>query len=100
MVGEKAIKYAVKSLRRQHLKLTGDYHLIRRELEILKTLDHPHIIRLHATYEDKKYFHFVTEYCEGGELLERIVTNQTFNEKEAAVIFKKLVSAITHLHEK
>ena len=32
------------------------------ELNILKTLDHPNIIKLYEIYEDKKFLHLVTEY--------------------------------------
>lgn len=43
-------------------------HLLKRELEILKTLDHPNIIKLYEVYQDMDFFHLVMEYCGGGEL--------------------------------
>lgn len=52
----------------------GDnYYLILRELEILTQLDHPNIIRFYETYEDERYYHFVMEYCSGGELFDHIL---------------------------
>lgn len=32
------------------------------ELEIMKILDHPNIIKLYEVFEDKKYIYFVMEY--------------------------------------
>lgn len=55
-------------------KIKDNFHLIQTELEILKTVDHPNIIRVYETYEDAMYYHFVMEFCEGGELLERVIT--------------------------
>ena len=54
--------------------------LFLRELNILKTLDHPNIIKFNEIYEDELYFYIVQEYCEGGELLKRIVKNGFLSE--------------------
>lgn len=53
------------------------FHLVLRELDILTQLDHPNIIKVFEEYEDDMYYHFVMEYCNGGELLERIVYKGT-----------------------
>ena len=37
-------------------------------------VDHPNVIKFLETYEDTKYFHIVMEYCNGGELFQKIVT--------------------------
>ena len=60
-------------------------------------MDHPNIIKLYGTYEDEKYFHLLMELCEGGELFDRIV-EKGFSEKNAAINFKKMISAIIHMH--
>ena len=43
------------------------------EVEILKSLDHPNIVKIYEFYEDLNNFFIVTELCTGGELFERIV---------------------------
>ena len=73
--------------------------LLQREIEILKRVDHPNIIKFYGTYEDKNYFHIIMEYCEGGELFERII-KKGFSEKQAAHSFKNMMSAIIYLHIK
>jgi len=46
---------------------------LRYEIEILKNLDHPNILRLYEVFEDKKHIYLVTEFCDGGELFDEIV---------------------------
>ena len=33
------------------------------ELDLLRAIDHPHIIKLFEVYEDKHFIYFVMEYC-------------------------------------
>ena len=53
----------------------------------MKLLDHPNILKLYEVYEDNKYFHIITEMCEGGELFDKILENGGFCEKDAAKHF-------------
>ena len=73
-------------------------HLLQREIDILRGVDHPNIIKFYGTYEDDKYFHIIMEHCDGGELFDRIV-DKGFSEKQAASNFKNMISAIIHLHQ-
>jgi len=51
------------------------------------------------TYEDKKYFFIVTEFYEGGELFDKIVSQQHFSEKDAAKTMKQILSAMNYCHK-
>lgn len=42
----------------------------------------------------------VTELCNGGELFDEIIARGRFEEKDAAVILKQLLSAINYCHRK
>ncbi len=57
-------------------------------MNILKNLDHPHIVKLYELYEDQKNYYLVTEYCNGGELFDRIKKLNFFTEKKAADTMK------------
>ena len=79
-------------------KIKKEFHLLKTELEILKSLNHPNLIKFYETYQDERFFHLVMEYCTGGELLERIVEKGHLNEQEAGKIMSKAFSAVQHLH--
>lgn len=49
--------------------------MLRRELEILKTLDHPNIVKFYEIFYDEKYIHFIMEHCSGGDLYTFILRN-------------------------
>jgi calcium-dependent protein kinase len=53
-------------------------------MNILKNLDHPHIVKLYELYQDQTNYFLVTEYLSGGELFERIKAMTYFSERKAA----------------
>ena len=76
------------------------------EVSILKTLDHPNIIKIFDMYEDQHFLYLVieyprlTRYCSGGELFDRIQKITAFTERQAAKYIKQLLSAVAYLHAK
>ena len=67
-------------------------------MNLLKNLDHPHIVKLYELYEDQKNYYLVTEYCNGGELFDRIKKLNFFTEKKAADTMKQILSAVVYCH--
>ena len=65
-------------------------------------IDHPHVIKLYEIFEDNRYLYLVMEECSGGELFDRIIerinAHKMFTEKEAALMFKQMMSAICYCH--
>jgi len=69
-------KFAIKSMPR---KANEDYiRQLEKEFRILKEVNHPNIIKFYEAYQDQKYFHFVIEYCDGGELFDVITKRGSF----------------------
>ncbi|CAG9316717.1 unnamed protein product [Blepharisma stoltei] len=68
------------------------------EVEVLKTADHPNIVRLYEFYEDQLHFHLVTELVKGGELFDYIVSSKNLSEPVAAHFFKQILSAVNYCH--
>ena len=67
--------------------------------------DHPNIIKLVEIYEDKMFLELIMEECLGGTLFDRLFKNleeegEAFSEKEAAKIFKQIMSAIYYCNKK
>lgn len=53
------------------------------EINLLKNLDHPNIVKLYEVFEDDDYLYLVFELVDGEELFEYIVQNQTISELTA-----------------
>ena len=74
----------------------------RREIEILKKLDHPNIIKLYELFESERSLYLIMEECKGGEIFDRIIqriqTKQMYSEKDAAEIFEQVMSCIQYCH--
>lgn len=50
------------------------------EIDIMRQLDHPNIVRLYEVFQDEKRFYLVTELCTGGELFDEISKRNSFSE--------------------
>mmetsp|Transcript_18315 Transcript_18315/g.53410 ORF Transcript_18315/g.53410 Transcript_18315/m.53410 type:complete len:319 (+) Transcript_18315:62-1018(+) len=69
------------------------------EVEIMRRIDHPTIVKLFEVFETDDKVYLVMELLTGGELFDRIVDVGHFTEKDAASMTKKLISAIKYMHE-
>jgi len=58
------------------------------EIDTLRSLDHPNIVKVFEYFEDERNFYIVTESISGGELFDEIIKRGNFDEKNAAVIMK------------
>ena len=88
-------KVAMKEIKKSSANLLSDGQ-IKDEIEILKNLDHPDIVRIIESFNTKNSYILITEYCEGGELFDQ-VKNQ-LSETQIAVIFRQLLSGLAYLH--
>ena len=75
------------------------------EIDIMKKLDHPMIVRLYETYEDEKNLYLVQEYswklfsfCEGGELFSRLEEQGNFSENDARNLFTQIIKCVKYMH--
>jgi len=68
------------------------------EFNLLKTLDHPHILRVYEAFEDSTYIYIVTELLSGGELFDMLLKEGQFNESKSAEIIKQTLEALSYCH--
>ena len=47
------------------------------ELELLKSVNHPNVIKTYEFYEWPRFFYVISELCQGGELFDYIVASGT-----------------------
>lgn len=91
--------YAVKTLPMSKLK--GDLYLLKRELEILRLMDHPNVIRFFDFYYVKEqYIHLVMEYCAEGNLFEKLIKAKNFDEETTKTLMFQILSVVNHLHNR
>jgi hypothetical protein len=79
---------AVKVMSKKEMT-TSDMELQRREIEILKMCQHPHIIRLLDIFENQDYIYIVMESLSGGDLF-------TYLEKRSFEIPEKRAKELSH----
>jgi len=71
---------------------------IKNEINILKSLSHPNIVKIYEFFDTAIDYYIVTEYCKKGELFEYI--NNKYSERQLAVLFYQVFSGLCYLHEK
>lgn len=73
---------------------------LRREVDVLRRVEHPHIAKLEQAFEDDNYLILIMELMEGGELFDAIIKRGRFPEREAVDLVRSILSAIQHMHER
>lgn len=71
-----------------------------REIEVVKGLRHPNLIRFLQAIETTHRVYIVMEYAEKGSLLDIIRKDQYIDEPRSRKWFRQLVSAVDYCHER
>ena len=74
-----------------------DEQEIRNEIDILKKLSHPNIVKIYEFYISKSHYYIVTEFCKEGELFSYI--KNKYSERQLAVLFYQVFSGLWYLHD-
>jgi calcium-dependent protein kinase len=94
---ETSIKRAVKIIRKDLLTSPKQRESLDNEIRILKSLDHPSIVRVYEYFEEVRRLYIVLEFCNGGELFEEIVKKGTISEELSAGIMKQIFQILEYL---
>ena len=57
------------------------------------------MLKLYEYFEDDKHIYLITELCKGGELFDKILEEECFSEKQAAKIFKQILTSLNYCHQ-
>lgn len=88
-------EYALKSI--QLGRVSAEFlDEMRNEIDILRTLDHPNIVKAYEVFETKRQIHIVMDLCAGGDLY----TRGPYSEKQSAAIVGKILSGVAYMHSK
>ena len=74
-----------------------DEQEIRNEIDILKQLSHPNIVKIYEFFISENHYYIITEFCKEGELFNYI--KNKYSEKQLAVLFYQVFSGLWYLHE-
>ena len=76
-----------------------DENEILNEINILRTMDHPGILKIFEFYSSKQNYSIVTELCPGGELFQQIIDKGPFTERYSAYVMYQIFSAVNYCHK-
>ncbi|XP_003724832.1 serine/threonine-protein kinase SIK2 [Strongylocentrotus purpuratus] len=71
-----------------------------REVQIMKMLSHPNVIKLYQVMETKSMLYLVTEYASNGEMFDYLDTHGRMSEKEAKKKFMQIIAAVEYCHKR
>ena len=89
---------AMKLIKKASTVSTKDDINIINEIEILKKLDHPNVLKIFEFYVSKDSYYLLTELCHGGELFDEIISRGPFDEKQSAYLMYQILSAVNYCH--
>ena len=95
-------KVALKIYLKEKLKELSRKKSVRREIKLMKRLNHPNIAKLYDAIETDTQVVLVLEYVGGGSThgFLKSKPNRQMQEEDARKIFAQLISALSYLHNK
>lgn len=90
----------VKKIHKSNLQTYEENQNFFNEVNILRSIDHPNVIKLYEFYQDDKNYFLITEYCNGGELFNRIINTGHFSESIVANYIRQILSVASYCHER
>uniref|UniRef100_A0A4W4DR66 3-phosphoinositide-dependent protein kinase 1 n=1 Tax=Electrophorus electricus TaxID=8005 RepID=A0A4W4DR66_ELEEL len=91
-------EYAIKILEKMHIRREQKMHYVKRERDILSSLDHPFFVKLYFTFQDVEKLYFGLSYAKNGELLRYIRKIGSFDEACTRFYSAEIVCALEYLH--
>uniref|UniRef100_A0A9J8BMH1 non-specific serine/threonine protein kinase n=1 Tax=Cyprinus carpio carpio TaxID=630221 RepID=A0A9J8BMH1_CYPCA len=86
------MEYAVKIINKAKRDPTDEVEIL------LRYGQHPNIITLKDVYDEGRSVYLVTELLKGGELLDKILRQKFFSEREASAVLYTITKTVEYLH--
>ena len=102
-----SVIYATKRIEiskdKNQYKITSKYLL--NEIEIMKELDHPNLIKMHNLYRTNNHFYFIMDYCNGGSLSSilneyKLHFGKPFSQEIIQHFMIQIVDGLKYIHSK
>ncbi|XP_033338624.2 nuak family kinase 1 isoform X1 [Megalopta genalis] len=90
---------AIKTIKKCKIETEADLIRIRREIQIMSSVQHPNIIHIYEVFENREKMVLVMEYAAGGELYDYLSERKVLSEHEARRIFRQIATAVFYCHK-
>lgn len=91
--------YAIKIIDMNLVKQNNMDKQLEREIKVMKVMNHPNLIKLHAVLHSPKNYFLVLDLAEGGELFNKLAQDGPLPEKAARSYFQQLIDALDYMHK-
>ncbi|CAG8550297.1 21484_t:CDS:2 [Racocetra persica] len=91
------VDYALKIISKDVIK--GKEQMLTTELDVLKQVNHPHLVTLHELVETKDNVYIITDLASGGELYSQLEQRGNYTEKDAAHLVEQVLKGVIYLHD-
>jgi protein kinase A len=95
-----SVFFALKAMKKSHLINSKQVDHVHSELEIMKSLNHPFIVRLLGYSQDEIFLYFALEFISGGDLFTYIKLNKGLSLAHSSLLSSQIVLTLSHLHSK
>lgn len=93
-------RVALKIIEKAKITEASDIERITREIQILKLIDHPNIIKLYEVIDTPRHVYLIQEFIGSGELFDYITARGKLSEKEAAIFLCQILRGLDYLHRR
>lgn len=94
-------KYAVKHINKRSIERTNRrMRGVISEVEIMRALDHPMLVRLHRVYDCEESISLVLDYVPHKSLSDKIITNAPYSEALCAKFARDLLETLVYVHSR
>lgn len=92
-------QYAIKIIKKATFEFQPELHdKVRREIALMRLMDHPHIMRMEEILESPKHLYIVLEYASHGELFDYLVPRGSLPIPDAMRIYRQIIYGLDYLH--
>ena len=97
--------FATKKIERAQVDSGHSVKYLINEIQILKELNHPNIVKFEEIKKTKNHYYIIMEYCNGGELyktLEKYMdkNKKPFNQEIVQHLMRQIIEAFKYIHGK
>ncbi|XP_059612085.1 serine-rich adhesin for platelets isoform X2 [Phlebotomus argentipes] len=96
---ETSQEVAIKTIKKCKIETEADLIRIRREVQIMSSVQHPNIIHIYEVFENREKMVLVMEFAAGGELYDYLSERKVLSEEEARRVFRQIATAVYYCHK-